>query len=118
MVRGAGPLIAAIALVSLSAISTVTPALAQVRPQVAPGFLIDRHAPAVAGSEWFGAESLDFRGNVRPALRAVLSSNRDPFVITAPDGDGQQAVVARQTFLHLGLSLNLWDHVRFAVDVP
>jgi OOP family OmpA-OmpF porin len=90
---------------------------AQSRPQVAPGFLLDRYAPAVAGSQWFGAESLDFRGNVRPAVRAVLSTNRDPFVVTSPDGESQP-VVSRQTYLHLGLSLNLWDHVRFAADLP
>ncbi|HEY0709986.1 MAG TPA: hypothetical protein VGG33_24445, partial [Polyangia bacterium] len=93
---------------SLALASTVE---AQTRPLVAPGVLLDRHAPAVAGSQWFGAESLDFRGNLRPALRAAFGTNRDPFVVS--NGETSQAIIARQTFLHLGLALNLWDHVRF-----
>ncbi|MFM2416972.1 MAG: hypothetical protein RL385_1695, partial [Pseudomonadota bacterium] len=37
----------------------------------AKGFAIDRFDPSERGSEWFVLDSLDFRGNVRPALGAV-----------------------------------------------
>jgi len=50
----------------LAAATLLAPARA--RAQAATGFALDQYDPSVRGSDWFANESLDLRGNFRPAL--------------------------------------------------
>ena len=41
------------------------------RAQATPGFALNRFEPSETGSEWFANDTLDLRGNFRPALGVV-----------------------------------------------
>jgi OOP family OmpA-OmpF porin len=111
---------ALVALGFTAVVLTARPAHAQTtstsRP--APEFLLSRFAPATAGSDWFALESLDFRGDLRPALRLGFDWSEKP--LTLEDGSRQEsgAVVDRQMFLHVGLGLTLRERVKLAIDLP
>src|SRR5258706_10989608 len=83
-----------------------------------PGFAIDRFDPAERGSDWFVAESMDFRGHLRPAGGLVAEWARKPLVTYTPDGSERTALVSDQLFLHAGGALIAWDRVRFALNIP
>ena len=86
--------------------------------QTLPGFLLERFNPAGAGSDWFVLESLDFRGEARPAIGLVFDWSQNPFVLEDANGDEAGAIVARQMLLHAGLSLNLVNRLRLGLDMP
>src|SRR5579883_2230710 len=91
------------------------------RAQPAPtqlGFSIDRFNPSERGSEWFALDSLDLRGNVRPAAGAVLEWAHNPLVIQDANGNNVGSVVSDQVFLHAGTSLVLIDALRLGIDIP
>jgi OOP family OmpA-OmpF porin len=81
------------------------------------GFAMDRFNASERGSDWFALDSLDLRGELRPALGVVGEYAFKP--IAVPTGPGTHTtVVSDQFFLHPGGSLVLADRVRIAVDVP
>jgi outer membrane protein OmpA-like peptidoglycan-associated protein len=82
------------------------------------GFALNRFEPAEAGSDWFGGDSLDLRGNGRPAIGLVLDYAHEPLVLYSADGDRFAALIESQLHAHLGLSLVAWDRVRFGASVP
>jgi OOP family OmpA-OmpF porin len=84
----------------------------------AKGFAIDRFDPSERGSEWFVLDSLDFRGNVRPALGAVADYAYKPLVFYDANGDEARSLVRHQLFVHVGGSLVLWDRLRVAANLP
>jgi outer membrane protein OmpA-like peptidoglycan-associated protein len=87
--------------------------------QQTAGFALNRFDPSEPGSDWFVAESLDFRGNQRLGLRLVLDYANKPLVIYSADGEDEQAaVVEHQLFGHIGAALILVDRVRFGLSVP
>jgi OOP family OmpA-OmpF porin len=96
-------------------VASVSSAQAQ---QVAPAFLLNRFTPATPGSDWFVLESLDFRGQLRPGLRLGLDWSQRPFVYEDASRKDVGAIVERQVYLHLGLSLTVADRARLAVDLP
>src|SRR5687767_15387403 len=57
------------------------------------GFAVNRFEPSERGSHWFVRESLDFRGNVRPAIGVVGDYQYKPLVIYNTDGSERSAVV-------------------------
>ena len=57
------------------------------------GFAVNRFEPSERGSHWFVMESLDFRGNVRPAVGVVGDYQYKPLVIYNTDGSERAAVV-------------------------
>ena len=69
-----------IAAIGVCTVAVPRPAAAQ-----AQGFAVDRFEPAERGSDWFANESLDFRGNMRPALGLVFDWAYKPLVLRAPD---------------------------------
>src|SRR5690349_4327522 len=91
-----------VALLVASGAATVAmtgPALGQpaaTRP--APEFLLSRFTPATPGSDWFGLESLDFRGELRPALRLGFDWSQKPFTLENSDRKHGDAIVERQIF--------------------
>ncbi|MDH5673232.1 MAG: OmpA family protein [Myxococcales bacterium] len=82
------------------------------------GFAIDRYSPAEAGSDWFAAESLDLRGQLRPAASLTLDWGHKPLVLYDANGDELAAVIEDQVFVHLGAALNLWERVRLGLSLP
>jgi OmpA-OmpF porin, OOP family len=101
-----------VGLVSLLGVATGASA------QQLPGFLLHRFNPSGAGSDWFVLESLDFRGQARPALRLGFDWSENPFVLEDINGDEAGAIVGRQVLLHLGLSLNVANRLRLGLDFP
>jgi OOP family OmpA-OmpF porin len=86
--------------------------------QQASGFALDRFDPAPAGSEWFALDSLDLRGNLRPAAGLVADYAYKPLVIYNTDGSVRSAVVRDQLFLHVAASVVLADRLRLALNLP
>jgi OOP family OmpA-OmpF porin len=82
------------------------------------GFALDTFDPSERGSDWFSVESLDLRGNVRPAIGVVMDGAYRPLVIYAPDGTIRSSVVRNQIFGNLGATLVLWDRLRLGFNMP
>ena len=77
----------------------------------AGGFAVDRFDPAERGSSWFANESLDLRGDLRPAAGFVASYASRSLVVTGDDG-ARTAIVARQLAGHLGGAVVFSSRVR------
>ena len=82
------------------------------------GFAVDRFNPSERGSDWFALDSLDLRGNVRPALGLVLDYGYRPLAIYNADGSVRTNLIEHQLFAHVGGSLVLWDRLRLGLDLP
>ncbi len=82
------------------------------------GFALDTFDPSERGSDWFSVESLDLRGNVRPAIGVVMDGAYRPLVIYAPDGTVRSSVVRNQIFANVGATLVLWDRLRLGFNLP
>ena len=86
--------------------------------QANQGFQLEHFAPSERGSDWFASESLDLRGNMRPAAGLVFDWAHNPLVLASPDHDTKTALVADQVVLHAGASIVLIDRLRVAFDMP
>ena len=82
------------------------------------GFAVNRFEPSERGSEWFALESLDFRGDARPALGIVADYSYRPLVIYNQDNSLRSSVVRNQAFVHVGGSLVLFERLRLGVNLP
>jgi OmpA-OmpF porin, OOP family len=82
------------------------------------GFAVNRFEPSERGSHWFVMESLDFRGNVRPAVGVVGDYQYKPLVIYNTDGSERAAVVKHMLTTHVGASLVLGEAIRLSVNMP
>ena len=102
--------------VGLVALAAPAPAAAQ--PLELKGFLLNQFIPSTPGSDWFVLESLDMRGQARPALRVGMDWAEKPFVLENAAGDEVGSVVERQIFLHMGIGLNIVNRLRLALDMP
>jgi len=107
--------LAAAALVVAVSTLAATPSRAQA---TASGFSLDRFNPSERGSEWFALDSLDMRGNGRPAIGLVGELAVNPLVLYNPDGSTRATPVSDQLILHPGASLVLWDRLRVGFDLP
>jgi outer membrane protein OmpA-like peptidoglycan-associated protein len=86
--------------------------------QEAPGFAINRFDPSERGSEWFALESLDLRGEARPAFGVVGDWAHKPLVLYAPDGSVRRSLIKDQFFLHVGGGIILAQRLRLSVNLP
>jgi outer membrane protein OmpA-like peptidoglycan-associated protein len=84
----------------------------------APGFAVNQLDLSERGSEWFATDSLDLRGDVRPAIGLVADWAYRPLVLNDDNGDFRRSIVRSQVVLHPGASLVLFDRLRLAIDVP
>ena len=82
------------------------------------GFAIDRFDPSERGSDWFVAESLDLRGNMRPALGVVGEWAYKPLVLYDANGDEAASIIEHQIFVHVGASLILFERLRLGANLP
>jgi OmpA-OmpF porin, OOP family len=100
------------ALVGLAAAGPCRDARAQTQ-----GFAVDQFDPSERGSDWFSVESLDLRGQLRPAIGVVMDGAYRPLVIYA-NGRTEESVVRDQVFAHAGGSLVLGNRIRFGFNLP
>ena len=82
------------------------------------GFAVDRFEPAERGSQFFVADTLDFRGDLRPAFGAVLDYGYKPLLVYDRNGDERAAIVRHQLFTHLGGAITIANRFRFAANLP
>ncbi len=82
------------------------------------GFAVNRFDPAEKGSDWFVAESLDYRGKMRPALGIVGEWATKEIVFYNFDDSTKARFIEHQAYFHLGGSLVLWDRLRLGANVP
>jgi OmpA-OmpF porin, OOP family len=82
------------------------------------GFALDTFDASERGSDWFSVESLDLRGNVRPAIGLVMDGAYRPLAIYSPDGTVRDSVVRNQIFANVGATLVLWDRLRVGFNLP
>src|SRR5688572_13859780 len=101
--------------VGLSSLALVRVAEAQSREAE---FSLNRFEPSERGSDWFAAESLDFRGAQRFALGAMVDYARNPLVLYDTNGEKLSPLISDQLFLHAGGSLVLANRVRLALNMP
>jgi OOP family OmpA-OmpF porin len=106
-----------LAAMSVVATWSLVPAAATAQP-AASGFALDRFNPSERGSEWFALDSLDLRGNGRPAIGIVAEMADSPLVIYNADGSVRDKPVHYSLILHPGASVVLWDRLRLGFDLP
>ncbi|MBI4953952.1 MAG: OmpA family protein [Myxococcales bacterium] len=83
------------------------------------GFALNRFDPSETGSDWFATETLDFRGDVRPAFGIVPEWGWKPLVIYDAESDDEiSAVVQHQVYLHVGASLVFLERIRLGASFP
>ena len=83
------------------------------------GFAIDRFEPAERGSQFFVNDTLDLRGNFRPALGATFDYAYKPLVVYQPGAETERtSLVRHQLFAQLGGSMVLFDRLRLGLNVP
>ncbi|HKQ69952.1 MAG TPA: transporter, partial [Polyangiaceae bacterium] len=86
--------------------------------QTAQGFALNRFDPSERGSEWFALESLDLRGDWRPAAGIVFDYSHKPLVLYAPDGSERKLLVKDQLFLHVGGGIIVANRFRLSLNLP
>ncbi|MFO0678402.1 MAG: OmpA family protein [Polyangiaceae bacterium] len=84
----------------------------------AQGFSLNRFEPSERRSDWFANESLDLRGNLRPAFGVVADGMYRPLVLYNANGDIVSSIVRNRITIHPGASINLWDRVRVGLSLP
>jgi outer membrane protein OmpA-like peptidoglycan-associated protein len=98
--------------------SWLVPADALAKDDYPAGFAVERFEPAERGSDWFSAESLDYRGVVRPTFGVTADYAYRPFVVLAPGGDVRASIVRNVAFAHAGASVVLFERLRLGLDLP
>lgn len=81
------------------------------------GFGIDRFEPSEAGSRWFSLDSLDFSGELRPAVEVAASFHHKPQQLYDVDGT-HRALIDHQLALRLGASFVFLDRFRVGANLP
>ena len=82
------------------------------------GFSLNGYDPSERGSDWFSNESLDLRGNFRPAFGVTGDLAYRPLVVYDSNNNYQSSVVNDQFTLHVGGSLVMWDRLRIGANLP
>ena len=83
-----------------------------------PDVALNRYEPAERGSEWFANESLDFRGDFRPAFGAIGDYGHAPYTILNPDGTKNAVVIENAMYLHLGMAFVVIERLRVGLHLP
>lgn len=82
------------------------------------GYSLNTFNPSERGSEWFAADSLDFRGDMRPTFGLVGEWAYRTLVSRDDDDNFTRAIVRNQFVLHPGVSLVIKERLRVGLDVP
>jgi outer membrane protein OmpA-like peptidoglycan-associated protein len=97
---------------------TVSSAASAAGVETNRGFALNRFDPSERGSDWFVLDSLDLRGQSRPALGAVGDWAYKPLVIYNPDGTEARALVRHTIVANVGGSFNISDRFRLGLNLP
>jgi len=81
------------------------------------GFAVERLYQSAPGGGWFVMDDLDISGRLGGALSATSGYERNPLVITGPDGKQKLAVVSQEAFLDIGGSVT-HDRFRGYINIP
>lgn len=87
------------------------------RAQTSEGFAVNRFEPSERGSEWFAADSLDFRPEGLSATGVVMDWGHRPLVFRADDGT-TTPLIADQVYAHAGASFVFWHRLRLSTSLP
>ena len=103
----------------LAAVSAVAPLASAQAVANQGGYAANNFEPSERGSDWFANESLDLRGNMRPAI-GIVGDYGYRGVISAYNADGsvKASAVREQLLLHVGGSLVLVDRLRLGLSLP
>ena len=104
-----------------SALAGLTALAASLVPSLASaqsGFVANRFDPSEKGSDWFANESLDYRGNFRPAIGIIGDYSKDDVVIRNPDGSSAGSLIQDAYYLHLGGSITMFHRLRLGANIP
>ena len=85
--------------------------------QQASGFAVERLYQSAPGAGWFVMDDLDISGRLGGAISGSSGYERNPLVITGPDGKQKLAVVSQIAFLDIGGSVT-HDRFRAYVNIP
>jgi OmpA-OmpF porin, OOP family len=77
---------------------------------------LERFHPAPAGDAMFGVASPSAGGHLVPRAAVIVDYASKPLSIQ--DGSQRYAIVSNQLFLHLDVSLSLFDRLLISVDMP
>ena len=88
------------------------------RAQPVRGFVVDKFEPSERGSDWFTNESLDLRGNLRPAFGVIADYEYRPLATYQANGDLSHSIVRNMVALHAGAAVNLFDRLRLSLSIP
>src|ERR1700679_1328179 len=69
------------------------------------GFAVERLYQSAPGGGWFVMDNLDITGQLGGAVSLTSGYERNPLVITGPDGKQKLAVVSQEAFLDVGASV-------------
>jgi outer membrane protein OmpA-like peptidoglycan-associated protein len=86
--------------------------------QQANGYAVNAFNPAEKGSDWFENESLDLRGQLRPAIGILGDYASNEILFKNYDGSTLGSVVSNQFYLHLGASLVIAERLRLGLNIP
>jgi hypothetical protein len=92
------------------------PPLAHAQQQPS-GFALERLYQSAPGGGWFVMDDLDISGRLGGAISLSSGYERNPLVITGPDGKQKLAVVSEEAFLDIGAAIT-HDRVRGYVNFP
>ncbi|MEI9937365.1 MAG: OmpA family protein [Pseudomonadota bacterium] len=85
----------------------------------AEGLALNRFDPAPAGDRMFGVPSPYVAGELTPHVMVLADYAHDPLVLRSDPNDADRgSVVRNQLFLHLNLSLALWNRLNLDISVP
>jgi OOP family OmpA-OmpF porin len=82
------------------------------------GFAVNRFEPSERGSDWFALESLDLRGNGRPAFGVVADYQLRPLAIYDADGTVRSSPLEHVMTTHVGASFVFGDRLRVGASLP
>ncbi len=82
------------------------------------GYAINRFEPSARGSDWYVNESLDLRGDFRPAVGLVLDWAYRPVVLRGLGTAEPVNLIVDQIFAHVGGVVVFHDRVRAGIEVP
>src|SRR4051812_227346 len=80
------------------------------------GIALEQLRPSPPGASFVAVPSPFAQGHFVPRALALFDFASHPLVLSK--GSDQSAVVGSQAFLHLGLSLTLWDRLLLGAQMP
>ena len=83
------------------------------------GFAADRFTPAPAGGDWFGIDSIDIRGDFRPAAFLIVDYAHAPVTVRSGlDSHIKSYLLRNQTAIHGGFAMTFANRFRIGLTVP